>query len=50
MNVHSAIYLSSQTSFLTVREYKTVMRYEVIAEHEISTNQVTEIEEKSFYL
>ena len=27
-----------------------VMRYEVIAEHEISTDQVTEIEGRSFYL
>ena len=27
-----------------------IMRYEVIAEHEISTDQVTEIEERSFYL
>ena len=26
------------------------MRYEVIAEHKISTDQVTEIEERSFYL
>ena len=50
MNVYSVIYLSSQTSFLTVREYKMIMRYEVIAEHEISTDQVTEIEERSFYL
>ena len=50
MNVCSVIYLSSQTSFLTVRKYKTVMRYEVIAEHEISTDQVTEIEERRFYL
>ena len=50
MNVYSVIYLSSQTSFLTVREYKTVMKYEVIAEHEILTDQVTEIEERSFYL
>ena len=27
-----------------------IMKYEVIAEHEISTDQVTEIEERSFYL
>ena len=50
VNVYSVIYLSSQTLFLTVREYKMVMRYEVIAEHEISTDWVTEIEERSFYL
>ena len=50
VNVYSVIYLSSQTLFLTVKEYKTVMKYEVIAEHEISTDQVTEIEERSFYL
>ena len=50
MNVYSVIYLSSQTSFLTVREYKTVIEYEAIAEHEISTDQVTEIEGRSFYL
>ena len=50
MNVYSVIYLSSQTSFLTVREYKMIIEYEVIAEHEISTDQVTEIEERSFYL
>ena len=50
MNIYSVIYLSSQTSFLTVREYKMIMRYEVIAEHEILTDQITEIEERSFYL
>ena len=50
VNVYSVICLSSQTSFLTVREYKMVMKYEAIAEHEISTDQVTEIEERSFYL
>ena len=50
MNVCSVIYLSSQTSFLTVREYKMVMKYEAIAEHKISTDWVTEIEERSFYL
>ena len=50
VNVYSVIYLSSQTSFLTVKKYKTVIKYEAIAEHEISTDWVTEIEERSFYL
>ena len=50
VNIYSVIYLSSQTSFLTVKKYKTVIKYEAIAEHEISTDWVTEIEERSFYL
>ena len=33
-----------------MRKYKTVIKYEVIAEHKILTDQVTEIEERSFYL
>ena len=50
VNIYSIIYLSFQTLFLTVREYKMIIRYKVIAEHEISTDQVIEIEERSFYL
>ncbi len=39
----SAIKLSPQTSFLTVAEWVTVMKYEAIAEQEVTANQVTSI-------
>ncbi len=39
----SAIKLPPQTSFLTVAEWVTVMRYEAIAEQEVAVNQATSI-------
>ena len=39
----SAIKLPPQTSFLTVAEWVTVMRYEAIAEQEVTDNQATSI-------
>ncbi len=38
-----AIKLSPQTSFLTVAEWVTVMKYEAIAEQEVTANQATSI-------
>ncbi len=46
----SAIKLSSQTSFLTVAEWVTIMRYKAIAEQEVTVNQATSIKEFIFAL
>ena len=46
----SAIKLSPQTLFLTVAEWVTIMRYEAIAEQEVTVNQVTSIKEFIFAL
>ncbi len=46
----SAIKLPPQTSFLTVAEWTTVMRYEAIAEQEVAANQAADIEEFIFAL
>ncbi len=45
-----AIKLSPQTSFLTVAEWVTVMRYKAIAEQEVTANQATSIKEFIFAL
>jgi len=46
----SAIKLAPQTSFLTVAEWATVMRYEAIAEQEVAADWAADIEEFIFAL
>ena len=45
-----AIKLPPQTSFLTVAEWVTVMKYKAIAEQEVAANQATSIKESIFAL